>query len=56
MQSEIAKKQDKKCNIWLEQNLAPRKTSVIIPIIEQMVETRAGKDVRGLTKNSQQIV
>ena len=53
MQSEIDKKQEKKCNIWLEQNLAPRKTSVIIPIIEQMVETRAGKDVRGLTENSQ---
>ena len=52
MQSEIDKKQEKKCNIWLEQNLAPRKT-VIIPIIEQMVETRAGKDVRGLTENSQ---
>ena len=53
MQSEIDKKQEKKCNIWLEQNLAPRKTSVIIPIIEQMVETRVGKDVRGLTENSQ---
>ena len=26
MQSEIYKKHDKKCNIWLEQNLTPRKT------------------------------
>ena len=25
MQSEIYKKQDKKCNTWLEQNLIPRK-------------------------------
>ena len=25
MQIEIQKKQDKKCNIWLEQNLIPRK-------------------------------
>ena len=25
MQSEIYNKQDKKCNMWLEQNLTPRK-------------------------------
>ena len=29
MQSEIYKKQDKKCHIWLEQNLTPRKTSAL---------------------------
>ena len=29
MQSEIYKKQDKKCHIYLEQNLTPRKTSAL---------------------------
>ena len=53
VQSEIYNKQDKKCNIWLEQNLTPRKTSAIMSMIEQMVETRAWKEVRGLTENNQ---
>ena len=51
--SEIYKKQDKKCNIWLKQNLTPRKTSSIMSQLEKMVETRAWKEVRGLTENSQ---
>ena len=50
MQSEIYKKAKKKCNIWLEQNLTPRKTSGIMSTLEQMVETRAWKKVRGLTE------
>ena len=50
--SKIYNKQDKKCNIWLEQNLTPRKT-VIMSMIKQMAETRAYKEVRGLTENSQ---
>ena len=50
MQSEIYNKQDKKCNKWLEQNLTPRKTSAIMSMIEQMVETRAWKEVTGLLK------
>ena len=41
MQREIHKKQDKECNIWLEQKLKPRKTSVIMLTIEKMIETRA---------------
>ena len=53
MQSEIYKKLPKKCNIWLEQNLTPRKTSTILSLIEQMTETRAWKKGRGLTENSQ---
>ena len=53
LQSEIYEKQDKKCNIWLEQDLTPRKTSVIMSLLEQLVETRAWKEVRGLTENSQ---
>ena len=30
-----------KSKIWLEQNLALRRTSVIMSVIEQMIETRA---------------
>ena len=52
MQSKIYNKQDKKCNIWLEHNLMPRKTSVIMSMIKQMVDARALKEVRGLTENS----
>ena len=52
MQSEIYKKQDKKCDICLEQNLTPRKTSAIMSMIKQMNETRARKKVRVLTENS----
>ena len=51
LQSEIYKKHDKKCNIWLEQNLNPRKASAIMSVLEQMVETRAWKEFRGLTEN-----
>ena len=43
MQSEIYKKQDKKCNIWLKQNLTPRKTSAIVSLTEQVIETKAWK-------------
>ena len=53
MESEIYKKQDEKCNIWLEQKLTPRKRPAIISMIEQMVETRARKEARELTENSQ---
>ena len=53
MQSEIYKKQEKKCNIWLEQNLTPRKTSAIISMTGEMVETGAWKEVRDLTEKSQ---
>ena len=51
MQSEIYKKQDQKCNIWLEQNLTPKKTSAIMSMLEQMIETRAWKAARGLTES-----
>ena len=53
MQNEMYKKEDKKCNIWLEQNSTPRRTSTIKSMIEQMIEIRAWKRVRGLTENSQ---
>ena len=50
MQSEIYKKQDWKCHIWLEHNLTPRKTSAMMSMLEQMIETRAWKAARGLTE------
>ena len=53
MQSQIYNKQEKNCSIWLEQNLAPRKTSVIMLVIEHKTKTRAWKEVRGLPENSQ---
>ena len=53
MHSKIYKKQHKKCNVWLEQNLTPRKTSAIMQMLEQMIETKVWKEVRGLTENSQ---
>ena len=53
MQSEIYKKQDKKGNIWLEQNLTLRNSSAIMSMIEQMVQHRAQKEARELTENSQ---
>ena len=53
MKSEIYNKQDKKCNIQLGQNLKPRKTSAILSITEKMAETRAWKELTGLTENSQ---
>ena len=53
MQSEIYKKQDKKCNIWLEQKLTARKILAIMSVLQQMVENRACKEVKELTENSQ---
>ena len=40
MQSEIYRKQDQMCNLWLEQKLTPKKTAVIMSMLEQMVETK----------------
>ena len=51
MQSEIYKNKAKKSNIWLEQILTPRKTSPVMSTRQQMVETRAWKEVRSLTEN-----
>ena len=39
--------------MWLEQNLTPRKTSTIMSMIEQTLETRAWKEARRLTENCQ---
>ena len=48
MQSEIFRKQDESCNLWLRQNLTPRKTASVMTMLEQMVETKSWKASRGL--------
>ena len=40
MQSEIFRKQDESCNLWLIQNLTPRKTASVMTMLEEMVETK----------------
>ena len=50
MQSEIYKKQDKNGNIWLEQNLTPRKASAIMSMIKQMTEPELGRKSGDLLK------
>ena len=52
MQIEIYEKQDKTSNIWLEQNLTPRKTPTML-MIEQMIENIAWKEVTRFTDNIQ---
>ena len=52
MQSEIFRKQDESCNLWLRQNLTPRKTASVMTMLEQMVETKSWKASRGLAKCS----
>ena len=52
MQSEIFRKQDAQCNLWLEQKLSPKKTASIISMLEQMVETKSWKFNRGLVENN----
>ena len=56
MQSEIFRKQDENCNIWLRQNLTPRKTTSVMTMLEQMVETKSWKASRGLVKRSKCIL
>ena len=42
------REQDQKCHVWLSQNLNSEKTAAIMTMLEQMVEARSGKEVRGL--------
>ena len=51
MQSAIYKKQNRQCNLWLEQSLTPAKTASIMSMLEQMVETRSWKVTRGLIED-----
>ena len=52
MQSEIFRKQDEICNLWLRQNLTPRKAASVMTMLKQMVETKSWKTSRGLAKCS----
>ena len=52
MQSEIFRKQNESCNLWLRQNLTPRKTASVISMLEQMIETKSWKASRGLAECS----
>ena len=47
-QSQLYRSQEKECHVWLTQNINPGKTAALMIILEQMVETRAWKKVRGL--------
>ena len=53
MQSKIFRKQDESCNLWLTQNLTPRKTASVMTMLEQMVETKSWKAATGLAKCSE---
>ena len=50
-QSKLFAEQELECNLWLSQNLDPRKTASILTMIEQIVETRAWKAARGLIED-----
>ena len=52
MQSEIFRKQDESCNLWLRQNLTPRKTASVMTMLEQMIEIKPWKASRGLAECS----
>ena len=39
------------CHLWLAQNLNSQKASSIMSMLEQMVETRSWKAVRGFTED-----
>ena len=49
--SQFYQEQEEECHLWLKQNLHGRKTSSIMTMLEQMVETRSWKAARGLTQD-----
>ena len=51
-QSQFYQEQEEECHLWLKQNLHGRKTSSIMTMLEQMVETRSWKAARGLTQDN----
>ena len=46
LQSDLYRRQEQECHLWLEQRLTPRKTASIMTVMEQMVETRGWKAAR----------
>ena len=51
LQSDLYRRQEQECHLWLKQRLTPRKTASIMTVVEQMVETRGWKVARGLIKD-----
>ena len=47
------REQEEECHSWLRQNLHGRKTSSIMTMLEEMVETRSWKVSRGLAQDKQ---
>ena len=50
-QGRLFREQEKECNLWLTQNVNPRKTASIMVMLEHMVETRVWKAARGLIED-----
>ena len=50
-QGRLFREQEEECNLWLTQNVNPRKTASVMVMLEQMVETRAWKAARGLIED-----
>ena len=50
LQSEYYRNQEKECHIWLKGNVDPIKTAAIIQLMEQMVETKVWKVLRGIAE------
>ena len=50
--SKLYRGREQKCHMWLSQNLNPGKTAANMTMLEQMVETRSWKEVRGLTDDA----
>ena len=42
-QGRLFRAQEDECNLWLTQNVNPRKTASVMVMLEQMVETRVWK-------------
>ena len=47
-ESKVFRDQEQECHLWLSQNRNQKKTAAITVVIEQMVEMRYWKQVRGL--------
>ena len=50
MQSEVCRKQDERFNLWLKQNLRPRKTASMMTMLKQILETKSWETSRGLAE------
>ena len=51
LQSDLYRRQEQECHLWLKQRFTPRKTASIMTVIEQMMETRGWKVAKGLIED-----